>query len=241
MGKPYASSRFHFIHDTLFTRELLNSSSAGDPRQIPDPWEAARCGVSAPAPKAGPFEQARRDRNSRANRWSSFQPKGCPHRAPWSRGVGERSQRQRDDAWLHVAAPRMAAGISERKVGEIQSAARRSVRRCPDSAGLTMRVEPSGRAAYYVRYTARNGRMRCRIGARDSVTLRDARQEAPEIIAAVGAGRTRLPLPRIRERHVPPNVGAVQRAWRGAFGAHDSGLPAVLDQYVMDEIGDMPR
>jgi hypothetical protein len=148
---------------------------------------------------------------------------------------------KRDDAWLHVAAPRMAAGISERKVGEIQSAARRSVRRCPDSAGLTMRVEPSGRAAYYVRYTARNGRKRCRIGARDSVTLRNARQEAPEIIAAVGAGRTRLPLPRIRERHVPPNVGAVQRAWRGAFGAHDSGLPAVLDQYVMDEIGDMPR
>jgi hypothetical protein len=41
-----------------------------------------------------------------------------------------------------------------------------------------------------------------------------------------GAGRTRLPLPRIRELHVPPNVGAVQRAWRGAFGAHDSGLPA---------------
>jgi Arm DNA-binding domain len=77
-----------------------------------------------------------------------------------------------------------------------------------------MRVEPSGRAAYYVRYTARNGRKGCRIGARDSVTLRDTRQKAREIIAAVGAGRTRLPLPRIRERHVPPNVGSAKSMTR---------------------------
>jgi len=34
--------------------------------------------------------------------------KGCPHRAPWSRGVRERSQRHRHDACLHVAAPGVA-------------------------------------------------------------------------------------------------------------------------------------
>ena len=44
--------------------------------------------------------------------------KGCPHRAPWSRGVRERSQRHRHDACLHVATPGVAAWIAERKVGE---------------------------------------------------------------------------------------------------------------------------
>ena len=44
--------------------------------------------------------------------------KGCPHRAPWSRGVGEQSQRQRHNACLHVPTPGVAAWIAERKVSE---------------------------------------------------------------------------------------------------------------------------
>ena len=44
--------------------------------------------------------------------------KWCPHRAPWSRGVGEQSQRQRHNACLHVPTPGVAAWIAERKVSE---------------------------------------------------------------------------------------------------------------------------
>ena len=68
-----------------------------------------------------------------------------------------------------------------------------------DSDGLTLRVEPAhgalvrgepvGKAAYYVRYTARGGkRQRLRIGARGVVSLRDARAKAKEVALAVGKG-----------------------------------------------------
>ena len=47
--------------------------------------------------------------------------KGCPRRAPRSCRARERSQCQRHDACLHVATPRVAAGITQRKVGEYKA------------------------------------------------------------------------------------------------------------------------
>jgi integrase len=111
-----------------------------------------------------------------------------------------------------------------------------------DSAGLTMRVEPSGRAAYYVRYTTRNGRKRCRIGTRDSVALKDARQKAREIIAAVGRGEDPVAIAKDRAESATFRQMWEQRKEHGEKRSARTiaAYQQVLDQYVMDEIGNMP-
>jgi integrase len=111
-----------------------------------------------------------------------------------------------------------------------------------DSSGLNLRVEPSGRGAYYVRYTASNGRQRFRIGARDAVSLRDARQKAREIIAAVGRGEDPVAVAKDRAESATFREMWEQRKQHGdKRSAHTmTTYQQALDQYVMDEIGDVP-
>jgi hypothetical protein len=104
-----------------------------------------------------------------------------------------------------------------------------------------MHVEPSGRAAYYVRYTARNGRKGCRIGARDSVTLRDTRQKAREIIAAVGRGEDPVAIAKDPRAPRSAKCGQCKEHDEERSARTKAAYQQVLDQYVMDEIGDMPR
>lgn len=111
-----------------------------------------------------------------------------------------------------------------------------------DSDGLTLRVEPSGSAAYYVRYSVAGKRQRLRLGARGVIPLKDARKQAKEVAVSVENGQDP-----VAASHARANSPTLRRLWdeRKQHGEARSihtinSYEQALNQFVMGEIGDVP-
>jgi integrase len=111
-----------------------------------------------------------------------------------------------------------------------------------DSDGLTLRVEPSGSASYYVRYSAGGKRQRMRLGARGVLPLKDARKRAKEIAVAIEKGED--PVASAQARASSPTFKQLwdERKKHGeARSVHTiNSYEQALNQFAMKEIGDVP-
>lgn len=111
-----------------------------------------------------------------------------------------------------------------------------------DSDGLTLRVEPSGSASYYVRYSASGKRQRMRLGARGVLALKDARKRAKEIAVAIEKGED--PVASAQARANSPTFRQLwdERKRHGeARSVHTiNSYEQALNQFAMKEIGDVP-
>jgi integrase len=111
--------------------------------------------------------------------------------------------------------------------------------------GLTLRVEPSGKAAFYVRYAVRGVRRRMRLGARGVVSLRDAKARALEVAAAVERGADPVAIAAAEAgKAVSANSLTFQELWEDRKARKKLSARTVvtydqaLRQFAFDELGD---